>query len=72
MEDLLSVRQVANQLNLSRVQIVRLIQTGKIPAKKVGRSYVVSAKALRDHLIDRPVRRAVKDFGETLRRLGNE
>lgn len=72
MEDLMSVKQVAELLGVSRVQIVRLIQAKKIPATKVGRNYVISRKTLREYLIDRPVKRAVKDFGETLKRLGDE
>lgn len=71
MEDLISVNEAANELNLSRVQVVRLIQAGKISARKVGRNYVVKKSDLKDALIDRPVKRAVKDFGETLKRLGN-
>jgi len=72
MEDLISVNQVASQLGVSRVQVVRLIQGGKVPARKVGRNYVVSQKELDDYLINRPVARAIKEYGETLKRLGDE
>ncbi len=66
MENLIPVTRVANQLGVSRVQVVRLIQGGKIPAKKIGRNYVISQKELDDYLIDRTVVRAVKEYGETL------
>ncbi len=71
MENLIPVSQVAKQLGISRVQVVRLIQRGKIPAKKIGRNYVISQKELDDFLINRPVARAVKEYGETLKRLGD-
>jgi len=71
MENLISVRQTADQLGLSRVQVFNLIRAGKIPARKVGRNYVINQRELDDYLINRPVRRVVKEYGETLRRLGD-
>lgn len=71
MENLISVNQTAEQLGISRVQVVRLIHAGKIPAQKVGRNYVIDKKELEDYLINKPVARAIKDYGETLKRLGD-
>jgi excisionase family DNA binding protein len=71
MEELLSVKQVAGKLGLSRVQVFNLVRAGKIPARKVGHDYVILAKDLDNYLIGRPVKKAVEDYGETLKRLGD-
>ncbi len=78
---LLTTKQAAQMLGVSRMQMVRYIQSGKIVAEKVGRSYVI-----REHDLDRIFRplserdrarvghavdRVVKDYGETIRLLGN-
>lgn len=41
---LLSVTEVANQLNISRQAVLKRIDTGKIKAFKVGRSYVIKQR----------------------------
>lgn len=69
---LLSVVQVAELLGVSRIQVVRLIHTGKIAAQKVGRSYVIDAAVLEDNLINRPVDRVVREYRETLTKLSDE
>lgn len=71
-KSLLSTKEAANYLGVSSVQVFRLIQAGKIKAEKVGNSFVINSAALEDFLIQAPVRRAIKDYGETLRRLGKE
>ena len=71
MKDLISVKQAADKMGLSRVQVFNLIRAGKIPAQKVGRNYVIDQQELEDYLINKPVARAIKDYGETLRRLGD-
>lgn len=69
--NLISVKQVAERIGYSRVHIVRLIHAGKIPAKKVGRNYVIDADELEYIWIRRPVERVIKEYGEVLKRLGN-
>lgn len=46
MSALLSVAQVAARLGVGRRRVVDLIREGRVPAEKVGRSYVVRADDL--------------------------
>lgn len=46
-EEILSVQETADKLGLSRIRVNQLIDEGKLPAKKVGRSYVIKASDLR-------------------------
>jgi excisionase family DNA binding protein len=71
MRKLISVRQAADRIGYSRVHIVRLIHAGKIPARKVGRNYVIDSDELEYIWIRRPVERVIKEYGEVLKRLGN-
>jgi excisionase family DNA binding protein len=50
-EELLSVQEAADRLNLTRVRVNQLIDEGKLPAKKVGRSYVIKSSNL--HLVEK-------------------
>ncbi len=78
-----STAELAKILGISRVAVFQQIKDGKIPAMKVGRSYIVDAKdvphvsggALRDadrRMIHTSVQRTVKEYGETLKLLGTE
>jgi excisionase family DNA binding protein len=49
--EILSVQEVADRLKLTRVRVNQLIDEGKLPAKKVGRSYVIKASDL--HLVEK-------------------
>jgi len=71
MENLISVKQAAEQIGLSRVQVFNLIKAEKIPARKVGRNYVINQQDLDNYWIGRPVDRAVKEYGDVLKRLGD-
>jgi len=48
-QEILSVQEVADKLNLSRIRVNQLIDEKKLPAQKVGRSYVIRASDL--HLV---------------------
>lgn len=50
-EEILSVQEVADRLDLTRVRVNQLIDEGKLPAKKVGRAYVIKASDL--HLVEK-------------------
>jgi excisionase family DNA binding protein len=62
-EALFSTTQVAKIMGVSRIAVFRKIKTGRLPAKKIGRNYIVAKTDLE---------KAVKDYGETFRRLGRE
>lgn len=78
-----SVSEAAKLLGISRIAVHKRIKNGKIAATKVGRAYVISAKALgtlatgvlTDKLkteIAKGVSKVVKEYGETLKMLGRE
>lgn len=45
-DDLLSTAEVAAQLGVTRQRVIELISHERLPARKVGRSYVVRASDL--------------------------
>lgn len=80
---LLSTAELAQLLGVSRVAVFQKIKEGKIPATKVGRSYVVDANDVptivgtvlgtqEKKAISDAVGRTVREYGETLRLLGAE
>lgn len=79
----ITIPELAKMLNLSRVTVYRKVKAGKIPAEKIGHSYVISEEALpqllrkelsqkRKEEIRKAVKKVVKEYGETLRLLGKE
>ena len=82
-KELFSTIEVAKLLGISRVAVFKKIKSGEIKARKVGRNYVVNKKDLPEILgsflreekkreIELAVKKAVHDYGETLRLLGKE
>ncbi len=82
-KEFFTTRELADLLNLSRITIFNWIKKGKIKAQKVGKSYIIPRSELRDFLseelsakkkaeIDKGVRRAITEYGETLKKLGKE
>jgi excisionase family DNA binding protein len=80
--DLLSVAEAGKVLGYSRQHVLRLINAGEIPAQKIGRSFVIRRESLggvyktitgaEKTQIDRAVSKIVREYGDTLRRLGKE
>lgn len=74
--------EVAELLGVSRVTVFNRIKSGKIKAIKVGRNYIIEKSSLgpafknvsanQKQLVKRAVDKAFEDYGEILRRLGNE
>jgi len=78
-----STQEVANILKLSRVEIFRKIKNGKLKAEKVGRNYVIAQDDLLEALgkivgaskklrIESAVKRAMKEYGKTFKKLSEE
>lgn len=78
-----STQEVANILKLSRVEIFRKIKNGKLKAEKVGRNYVIAQEDLLEALgkivgiskklrIESAVKRAIKEYGKTFKKLAEE
>lgn len=81
--DLISTPELAKILGISRIAVFKRIQSGKLKATKVGRSFYIARKDLPEILgtvigkkekedINNAVNRAVKQYGETFRLLGQE
>lgn len=82
-KEFISVAEAAQILGYSRQHVLRLIESGQIKATKVGRNFVVEKNSL-PHIfseeitasekkeIDDAVKKVVKEYGEALKKLGEE
>ena len=81
-KNLISAHELAKLLNLSHVAVWKKIKAGKIKAVKVGRNFVIDKSdldgILNDNLtlknkqsVESAVKKTVRDYGETLKLLGN-
>lgn len=80
---LYSTAEAAAILRLSRIEVFRKIKSGKIKAEKIGRNFVIPYESITDALgntigiqkkadIEKTIDKALKEFGETFKRLGKE
>lgn len=81
--EFLSVAEVAKILSLSRVGVHKKIKSGEIRATRVGRSFVIAKKDIleiaghllgeeRKKTIEKSVDKTLKEYGEAIRKLGEE
>ncbi|MEK6756971.1 MAG: helix-turn-helix domain-containing protein [Bacteroidota bacterium] len=79
----ITIPQLAKLLGLSRIEVYRKVRKGQVKAEKIGRMYIITDKEVAHILgkqptakdkrqIERAVKKAVKDYGEVLRKLGEE
>lgn len=83
----ISGAELAKILGISRIAVFKRIQKGQIPAERIGRSYVISMDDVNDiiqgtgpkvltkekkEVIEKAVKKTVKEYGETLKLLGKE
>ena len=82
-KDYMTIPELARLLGLSRIAVYRRVKKGQIPARRIGRTYVITDRTIRDILgkkisakgkkrIDAAVLRTVREYGEVLKRLGGE
>ena len=75
--------ELARLLGISHVAVWKRVKKGEIRAEKIGNTYVITDKELayilvkkptaKDKgLIERAVKKVVKDYGEVLKRLSKE
>jgi len=80
---MLSTNEVAKILGVSRVAVFKQIKTGRIKAKKVGRSFVIERKELPQILetaltkskkrqIEKAVDKTIREYAQVLKLLGQE
>lgn len=78
-----STTEVAELLGISRVAVFKKIKKGEIKAVKIGRNYAIDKKYLpqilgrvlgrqEKQIIEKAVKKTVREYGETLRLLGRE
>ncbi len=78
----LPISEVAKLLKTSRVTIWKRVKSGAIPAIRVGKMYLIDKKDVspanrplteeEKHQIEEAVAKTIEQYGEVLRRLGNE
>lgn len=83
----LSIAQVAKILGISRIAVYKKVKNGKIKAIRIGRTFAIPKKSIKKYFLDvkgaplkeeekqeieRAVKKTIDEYGEVLRRLGNE
>jgi len=82
-EKYITTSQAAEILGVSRVAVFKKIKKGEIPAKRIGRNYVILREDISPALTDKltpkqkefisdTTSRVVSEYGEALRRLAKE
>ncbi len=82
-KDLLTVKELAGFLGISRIAVFKKIKKGQIKAVKIGRNFaipkkelgVISGSVLREKNkknLEKAVKKTVEEYGKTLRLLGQE
>jgi len=83
MKNYYSTIELAKLLGISRQAVLKKIKNGQIKAGKAGRNYIIYGKdfgnIVRDDLtdkikkeIEKGVAKVIKEYGDTLKMLGNE
>jgi len=78
----ISVAEFAKEIGLSRTQVFRYVKNGTIQAKRFGHAYLIPADELRKVtgeisdtdrlLIDKAVKKTLKDYGSVIKDLGDQ
>lgn len=80
MKELISARQAADLLGISKVALINNIKKGTIKAERVGNSYVIDRREIpnikeqnvsqgQKRQIDKAIDKTIEDYGEVLRML---
>ena len=81
--ELITTAELAKILGISRIAVFKRIKRGQIKAIRVGKNFVIPKNSLPEVLgkilseknkreIETAVKKTVKEYGQTLRLLGNE
>ena len=82
-KELITTAELAKILGISRIAVFKRIKRGQIKAIRVGRNFVIPKASLPEVLgqvlskknkreIETAVKKTVREYGQTLRLLGNE
>ena len=78
----ISIKQLADMLGISRIAVYKKVKKGQIKAIRIGRSFAIPRRYIDSILgktlkesqkkeIDIAVKKTVKEYGDTLKMLGN-
>ena len=81
--DYLTIPELAKILGISRIAVYNKVRAGQIKAKKIGRMFVIpknSVPGLSEYeqskeekiIIEKAVKKTVKEYGQVLKLLGQE
>ena len=79
----ITIPELARLLGVSRIAVYKRVKNGQIPAARVGRTYVITDQTINNILgrgvttqgkkrIDAAVHKAVREYGDVLKKLGME
>ncbi|MBT4210069.1 MAG: helix-turn-helix domain-containing protein [Candidatus Komeilibacteria bacterium] len=82
-KDILSIKELADILGISRIAVFNKVKKGQIKAQKAGRNYIIYKKDVLDLIsdevsdklkkrIDSSVDMVVSEYGQALKLLGEE
>jgi len=82
-KEFITTTELAKILGISRIAVFKRIKRGQIKAIRVGKNFIISKDSLPEVLgrilseknkreIEAAVKKTVKEYGQTLRLLGNE
>ena len=82
-KEYITISELANALGISHVAVWKRVKKGQINAQKTGNTYVITNKEFQHVLrnkvspkdkeqIKKAVKRTVKEYGEVLKKLGEE
>ena len=82
-KEFITTTELAKILGISRIAVFKRIKRGQIKAIRVGKNFVISKHSLPEVLgkilseknkreIETAVKKTVREYGQTLRLLGNE
>nr|MBU1327688.1 helix-turn-helix domain-containing protein [Candidatus Omnitrophota bacterium] len=82
-KDVITIPGLAKLLGISRIAVFRKVKRGEIQAEKIGKTYIIPLKSLslalgrtiskeQKESVGLAVKKAVSEYGEALKMLGNE
>ena len=82
-KEYLTIPELARLLGVSRIAIYNRVKKGQIPATRIGRTYIITDRTIKNILgkevsakgkkqIDAAVHKTVREYGEVLKKLGRE
>lgn len=82
-KDVITIPELAKLLGISRIAVFRKVKRGEIQAEKIGKTYMIQLKSIslalgrtisqeQKESVSLAVKKAVSEYGEVLKMLGNE